>query len=199
MTLVAVARFHLTQGCDMSNQSEYIEKNRRQLVGNIGEALVLTYYFMHGYHASMGGGGSFYDISYGHKKDGMLYGIQVKTSMCCTIGLNHGYKFKIVNRQGNKSPVPYIFVCISDVGNVRFIFDYEIKNIISRCNSCFKITPKTANEFPIQYKLSKENLNRIKSFKNDIGSDNNFFIINEPTLFDIQPLLVVKPKPIEAA
>ena len=183
----------------MNNQTEYIEKNRRQFVGNIGEALVLTYYFTRGYHASMGGGGSFYDVAYGHKRDGIVYGVQVKTSMHCKDAQGLGYKFKLVNRQGNKSPVPYIFVCISDVGNVRFIFDYEIKNKVARCNSCFKISPKVANEFPIQFKISQENLNRIKSFKNDIGSNNNFSIINEPTLFDMQPLLVVKPKSIEAA
>ena len=177
----------------------YTEKNRRQFVGNVGEALVLTYYFTHGYHASLGGGGSFYDVSYGHKRDGIIHGIQVKTSMNCKDAMGTGYKFKVVNKQGDKSSVPYIFVCISDIGNVRFIFDYEIKDIVNKCNSTFRISADEANEFPIQLKLSEENLNRIKSFRNNIGSINNFLNITEPTLFDSQPLLVVKPKQIEAA
>jgi len=181
----------------MTVQVEYIEKNRRQLVGNFGEALVLSYYFTFGFHASMSGGGSFYDVAYGHKKDGILYPVQVKTSMYSSS--NHGYKFKVFNAQGNKSSVPYIFLCISDNGNVRFIFQNDVQDIISRCNSTFFLSYKFAHQFQIQFKLSQENLNRIKSFKNNIGSINNVSVITEPTLFDNQPLLVVKPKQTEAA
>ena len=180
----------------MDDQSKYIEKNRKQLVGNFGEALVLSYYFSFGFHAAMSGGGSFYDVAYGHKKDGILYPVQVKTSMYSS---THGYKFKVVNAQGNKSSVPYIFLCISDNGNVRFIFQNDIQDIVSKCNSTFSLNYKFAHQFQIQFKLSQENLNRIKQFKYNIGSINNVSIINEPTLFDSQPLLVVKPKQIEAA
>lgn len=146
----------------MSSETIDISNSRHtNKIGNIGEHFVKLYYFIKGYEVGDGQPGGFFDVWYASKKTGIIKCVQVKTSR-----IRHSnskylyYKFGLSGSKGRRktrqiSPCDYVFVAISDNGNVRFIF-YSYKEIKEINTNDYFVTASDMHQIKSDFEISLE-------------------------------------------
>lgn len=171
-----------------------------QRVGKVGEIISFVWLLNQGYKnvALQGQDNNDHDLTY-TDDNGFMKTVQVKSSASPD---KYGFSFKLrfgkniykTLCHGGKSEISnsdfFIFIFYykqtGDFYLIKEPRDIIIKNNPSKIYYSYESIRK--ENYVLTYKLNE--------FKNDLSDSQ---IEAEPTLFDIQPLLVVKPKQIEAA
>jgi hypothetical protein len=170
-----------------------------QLLGKMGELIAYVWLLNQGYKnvCLQGQDNNDHDLVY-TDDNGLMKTVQVKSSASPN---KYGFKFKLrfsegcyMKSHGGKSEISnsdfFIFIFYykqtGDFYLIKEPRDIVVKN--NRCEIFYFYESIRKENYVLTYKLNE--------FKNDLSESK---IFAEPTLFDFSRLLIVNPKPIEAA